>query len=98
MRKKNGVRWDALLLTFFLFLWSVSLATELESSTTQLESSDIGNTENDNRIAGTPHSPIAIDGDSNFSLTDLAEGWEGDGSEDLPYIIEGLDIDAGGIN
>jgi len=96
MRKKNGVCWDVLLLTFFLFLWSVSLVTNLEGSTNQLETSDIGNTENGNRIAGTPHSPIAIDGDNNFSLTDLAEGWAGDGSKDQPYIIEGLDIDLGG--
>ena len=96
MRKKNGVRWDAVFLMFFLVLWSVSLTTDLEDSANQLETSDIGNTENDNWIAGTPHSPIAIDGDTNFSLTDLAEDWDGDGSEGQPYIIEGLDIDVGG--
>lgn len=47
-------------------------------------------------IAGTPHAPIFIDGDTNFSDTALAEGWSGDGSEGNPFIIDGLDIDRGG--
>jgi parallel beta-helix repeat protein len=34
-----------------------------------------------------------IDGDTNFSDTALLEGWEGDGSPENPYIIDGLDID-----
>jgi parallel beta-helix repeat protein len=46
--------------------------------------------------AGTPHGPIAIDGDSNFSATALLEGWHGDGSPENPYIIDGLNIDLGG--
>jgi len=33
--------------------------------------------------AGTPHDPIAIDGDANFSATALLEGWPGDGSEGI---------------
>ena len=44
-------------------------------------------------LAGTPHGPIVIDGDANFSDTALLEGWPGDGSPETPYIIEGLDID-----
>ncbi|MHA2380095.1 MAG: NosD domain-containing protein [Candidatus Thorarchaeota archaeon] len=47
-------------------------------------------------VAGTPHGPIAIDGDANFSDTALLEGWPGDGSPENPYIIDGLDIDLGG--
>jgi parallel beta-helix repeat protein len=47
-------------------------------------------------LAGTPHSRIVINGDTNFSDTALVEGWPGDGSPESPYIIDGLDIDLGG--
>jgi parallel beta-helix repeat protein len=46
-------------------------------------------------VAGTPHDPIAIDGDVDFSETALLEGWPGDGSPEDPYIIDELDIDLG---
>ena len=42
--------------------------------------------------ANVPHEHIAIDGDTNFSATALAEGWSGDGSAQDPYIIENYDI------
>jgi parallel beta-helix repeat protein len=46
----------------------------------------------------TPHPAIAIDGDANFSITALQEGWPGDGSPENPYIINGLEIDlTGGV-
>ena len=48
--------------------------------------------------AGTPHGPIAIDGDANFADTALLEGWPGDGSPENPFIIDGLDIDLDGNN
>ncbi|MFX1266288.1 MAG: nitrous oxide reductase family maturation protein NosD, partial [Promethearchaeota archaeon] len=47
-------------------------------------------------VAGTPHGPIAIVGDASFSDTALLEGWDGDGSPESPYMIDGLDIDLGG--
>jgi parallel beta-helix repeat protein len=47
-------------------------------------------------VAGTPHGPIAIDGDANFSDAALLEGWPGDGSPENPFIIDGYDIDLGG--
>ncbi len=46
-------------------------------------------------VANTPHGPIAINGDANFSTTALAEGWSGDGSAQDPYIIENYDITIG---
>ena len=49
-------------------------------------------------LAGTPHAPIAIDGDANFTDTALLEGWHGDGSPENPFIIDRLDIDLGGNN
>ena len=49
-------------------------------------------------VPGTPHGPIAIDGDASFSDTALLEGWPGDGSPRNPYIIDGLDIDLEGNN
>ncbi len=46
----------------------------------------------------TPHTPITINGDQNFSETALVEGWVGDGSIESPFEINGLEIDrAGGI-
>jgi parallel beta-helix repeat protein len=47
-------------------------------------------------LAGTPHAPIVINGDANFSATALAQGWPGDGTWWNPFIIDGLDIDRGG--
>ena len=46
--------------------------------------------------AGTPHGPIAIDGDANFSDKALLEGWNGDGSPENPYLVDGYDIDLSG--
>ena len=45
--------------------------------------------------ANDSHGPIAIDGDTNFSATALAEGWSGDGSAQDPYIIENYDVTMG---
>ncbi|MFX0206993.1 MAG: nitrous oxide reductase family maturation protein NosD [Candidatus Hodarchaeota archaeon] len=38
------------------------------------------------------HSPIIIDGDSEFAVHADLESWPGDGTEDTPYIISGLTI------
>lgn len=47
-------------------------------------------------VAYTPHAPLVIDGDTNFTLTASNEGWAGDGSSQSPFIIDGLEIDQGG--
>lgn len=44
-----------------------------------------------------PHAPITIISDQNFTDTALAEGWQGDGSPQDPFIIDALDIDLGGV-
>jgi parallel beta-helix repeat protein len=46
--------------------------------------------------AGISHAPIFINSDSNFTDTVSAEGWDGEGTEEYPYIIEGYDIDRNG--
>jgi parallel beta-helix repeat protein len=46
--------------------------------------------------AETPHGPIVINGDANFSDTALIEGWPGNGSSENPFIIDRLYIDLGG--
>ncbi|MFX1512167.1 MAG: right-handed parallel beta-helix repeat-containing protein [Promethearchaeota archaeon] len=43
-------------------------------------------------ISYTPHVPIVIDDNANFSNQANTEGWLGDGSERNPYVIEGLSI------
>ncbi|MCG2825436.1 MAG: right-handed parallel beta-helix repeat-containing protein [Thermoplasmatales archaeon] len=47
-------------------------------------------------ISGYPDhdDPIYIDGNSDFASQASTEGWQGDGTEGNPYIIEGYDIDA----
>jgi parallel beta-helix repeat protein len=47
--------------------------------------------------SGTPHGPIVITSNANFAATALAENWPGNGSSSNPYIIDGLDIDRGGV-
>lgn len=44
----------------------------------------------------TPHEPIKINSDLDFSNMASDEGWSGDGDIDTPYIIEGYSIDAEG--
>ncbi len=41
----------------------------------------------------TEHEPIQINNDTELNQTALDEGWNGTGSEEDPYIIEGYDID-----
>ncbi len=40
----------------------------------------------------TPHNPILIDGNDNFTLQAANEGWPGDGSPTNPYRIENYEI------
>jgi parallel beta-helix repeat protein len=86
----------SLLLTLFMFLLALTNVTPV----TDLEGTDAQSirvvSEPEKRgalLAGTPHGPIAIDGDANFTDTALLEGWPGDGSPESPFIIDGLDID-----
>ncbi|MCX8173453.1 MAG: right-handed parallel beta-helix repeat-containing protein [Thermoplasmata archaeon] len=42
------------------------------------------------------HGPIHINGNADFATQAAAEGWQGNGSESNPYIIERMEIDANG--
>ncbi|MEM3525732.1 MAG: NosD domain-containing protein, partial [Thermoplasmata archaeon] len=42
------------------------------------------------------HGPIHINGNADFAAQAAGEGWQGDGTEGNPYIIERLEIDANG--
>ncbi len=42
----------------------------------------------------TSHAPITITSDASFAAKAASEGWVGDGSEDDPYIINGLHINS----
>jgi parallel beta-helix repeat protein len=50
------------------------------------------------QIAYEEHGQIYIAGDVNLTKTADAESWEGDGSEDLPYLIEGYNITLPGMS
>ncbi len=86
-----------MLLTLFMFLLALMPVADLEGIAAQ---STIVVSEHEKRgrlRSGTPHSPIAIDGDANFLDTALQERWPGDGSPENPYILDGFDIGIGSI-
>ncbi|NHJ14526.1 MAG: hypothetical protein EAX95_12675 [Candidatus Thorarchaeota archaeon] len=95
MFQKNGALYFAAILGFLLLLCCASPAGKMEKDNLSPFEILAGPEEVMHR-SGTPHGPIAIDGDANFSETALAEGWSGDGSSGNPYIINGLDINLGG--
>ncbi|MCX8173716.1 MAG: right-handed parallel beta-helix repeat-containing protein [Thermoplasmata archaeon] len=47
-------------------------------------------------ITGTAHTPIHINGNTDFASQAASEGWSGDGSAANPYIITTYEIDGGG--
>jgi parallel beta-helix repeat protein len=65
-------------------------------STDNSEMDDAPVQQTSRKIAYTPHDPIVINGDSNFSATAALEGWLGDGSAGDPYVIDSLEIDRQG--
>lgn len=95
---KNGVFWITVSLTFILALGSIAPVLDFDDN--DLRSTAIGSEPERGVVylAGTPHAPIVIDGDTNFSDTAVFEGWPGDGSAETPYIIDGFDIDPGVVN
>ncbi|MHA2210935.1 MAG: NosD domain-containing protein, partial [Candidatus Thorarchaeota archaeon] len=83
-------------LTLFMFLLALTPVADLDGIATQPVML-VSEPEKQGILpAGTPHDPIVIWGDANFSATALLEGWPGDGSPENPFIIDGLDIDLGG--
>ncbi len=89
-RRWKGIQWFVISLMFILLIGSVCISCDDQSPfAIDLKEKQI-------KIAGTPHTPIVIDGDANFSVTAANEGWLGDGSSGNPYIIDGLDIDVDG--
>jgi parallel beta-helix repeat protein len=95
VRGKNGVYWFAIAIGFILVLGSVAPVVDLDNDDFE-PTVIISEPERIGFLGGTPHAPIVIDGDANFTVTALTEGWLGDGSSGTPFIIEGLDIDVGG--
>ena len=47
-------------------------------------------------IKGTAHNPIYITSNADFASQASANGWQGNGSQENPYIIENYDIDSNG--
>ena len=90
MRRGKGFQWFVISLMFILIIGSARVSCDDQTTfATDLKEKGM-------QVAGIPHAPIVIDGDTNFSITAANEGWLGDGTSGNPYIIEGLDIDIGG--
>jgi len=93
---KNGVFWNAVCMLFILLLGNTMLVANSDVLSPQANEAIEEPGTRGLCLAGTPHTPIVIDGDANFSVTATLEGWPGDGSYETPYIIDGLDIDLDG--
>lgn len=93
MCRNTGVSWITFCIVFIFVIGSLTPITDFDDndlpSTLIVSEPERGVA----KLAGTPHAPIVIVSDANFSATALAEGWIGNGSSGNPYIIEGLDID-----
>ena len=90
MRRGKDFQWFVISLMFILIIGSAGISFDDQSTfATDLKEKGM-------QVAGIPHAPIVIDGDTNFSITAANEEWLGDGTSGNPYIIEGLDIDIGG--
>ncbi|MGY5872149.1 MAG: NosD domain-containing protein [Candidatus Thorarchaeota archaeon] len=95
MPRENGVYWFVLALGFVLILGSVGSTTYQDTNDAQ-SAAFVSKLERSGFPGGSPHAPIVIDGDANFSETALAEGWHGNGSWGYPYDIRELEIDRAG--
>ncbi len=96
MRGKNLACMTVVVLVSILLSWNATAVVDLDGRTLQPA---VVNSEPNRRstsVTGIPHVPIAVDGDTNFSVTALLEGWFGNGTLGNPYIIEDFDIDRGG--
>jgi parallel beta-helix repeat protein len=87
-------------------VYSAVMAILLFTSLTQIPATTTGTWRSDNGAeqsgflipsSFTPHAPITIIGDQNFTDTALTEGWQGDGSPQNPFVIDSLGIDRGGV-
>jgi len=96
MRRKNRVLCAVVSLSFVLLLSSVPSVVDLDGLIDQSTVVVAEPEKWEMRRSGIPHTPIIIDGDTNFNVTAFSEGWLGNGSAENPYIINGLDIDRGG--
>ncbi len=92
MRRKNGVYWIAAYLAFTLVLGGITLAIDSEVNDLRSTEAPLEAERGPIGLAGTPHAPILINHDDNFTQ----QGWPGSGTPEDPYVIEGLDIDLGG--
>ncbi len=77
----------AILMVSLLSVFGAPTSNETEEYQT-IEKHDI------KRTSTTPHEPIRITDNQNFSDTVAANGWDGNGSVESPYIIENLEITA----
>lgn len=96
MLRDDRVSWFAITMAIILVLGSVMPILDFANTYSQGTDKDLLPERGYVQIGETPHDPIVIDGDANFSATALGEGWLGDGSSGAPYIIDGLTIDRGG--
>jgi parallel beta-helix repeat protein len=96
MHGRKGVFWVAVCLMFILLLGNMMPIDNSDGLTSRVNEAIEEPKTVDLFLAGTPHAPIAIDGDANFSDTATMEGWPGDGLYETPYIINGLDINLDG--
>ncbi len=100
MKKRGMHAYIASVILVGLFLTFIPYSSELPTANRRAEH-DEGivipeSPEKNLRAAGIDHDPITINGNLEFDDTASLEGWDGNGGEAQPYIIEGYDIDRNG--
>lgn len=98
MRGKSQVHLSTIIMILMMICGSCVYISSMTEDKEEPLIDDVGTEHVSYQLTGTPHSPIYIDGNTNFNDTASVEGWPGDGSEADPYIIDGLDIDLGGTS
>ena len=86
------------LLTSFIPQMTINTEITLRGIEQERMNIPLANLETRSVVAGTPHGPITIAGNDEFKAMAGVETWDGDGSKESPFIIEGYDIDLGGTN
>ncbi|MFX1369988.1 MAG: hypothetical protein ACFFAY_15450, partial [Promethearchaeota archaeon] len=81
-------------LTLFLMIISVLLVSPLVQFANPMTSNElVHQTEPTSALSYVPHGSIVISGDDAFSDMAAAEEWDGDGSPEDPFLIQGYEIE-----
>ena len=97
MMKRRSQLLSIFVLFILLLFYSANSQIDIEQDSGNKRSQDILHKSMGTRVAGIAHDAIIIGSDEEFTTKAAEENWLGDGSITTPFIIEGFDIDVGGL-